>query len=147
MPQTDILPLNYNLHVAALPRSNCGSRSLSINSPDDLLNPFTALLSHQGSFLPQAFALSRSNCGSLKCLRSLIFREQASCRITTPFIHSVKLGLSNGRGPTRTHYSLKDNDRREWLLTSHIIILGEKRPTQSHLFAALCRLSFVRVER
>ena len=27
VPQTDILPLNYNLHMAALPRSNCGSRS------------------------------------------------------------------------------------------------------------------------
>ena len=40
-----------------------------------------------------------------------VFREQASCRITIPFIHSVKLGLSNGRGPTRTNYPLKERSR------------------------------------
>ena len=95
---------------------------------------------------PQASALSRTNRGSLKHLRSLsrklalqerirtsicplfkrpelpmrppyracflfVFREQASCRITIPFIHSVKLGLSNGRGPTRTNYPLKERSR------------------------------------
>ena len=117
--------LCLELPMAALSRSNCGSRSLSINSPDDLLNPEKqVLLSHPGSlesqkpvwqerirtsiccllgspelpmrppyqaffcpscmmqtitFLskrPQASALPRSYCGSLKHLRSLFLWQQ-----------------------------------------------------------------------
>ena len=118
--------------MAALPRSNCGSRSLSINPPDNLLNPEKqVLLSHPGSLesqksvwqerirtsiccllgspelpmrppyqtyfcssaimktitqsfkKPQASALSRSYCGSLKHLRSLSRKFALQERIRT----------------------------------------------------------------